>query len=223
MAIDLKNAPPNPQELAQKRIVCQETIDRINSKDRVIKKLSYLVFIAAIITGLSLWTFGIINTAILLSAIAGMIMTIAMFATASIEVTLGTVLAGFLFIYTDVIPGFKTYAAITIFLLTSTYITYFFYKKYIESPRKKIAIRMEELIELEHSDKPDECIQFVEWCKIDDVLRNYQHQLAEMGRKPTLGEYQAAKTWVEGAEQRSTQKAKNDKAKAACAKMTVPI
>ena len=223
MEIDLTAQPPSAGELAEKRKALNNTLSAINKKEKLFKGFCYLLGITGLIASVSLWlarfitegqlmgTFAVANVIALAVALS---VAIAIVGSVSVAIAFLIAIVGTVSI---LIPG-----AILIAIAIAIAIIWF-YVIHINIPRADAIDLPYGLVELEHSEFPDECIQFVEWCKIDDVLRNYQHQLAEMGRKPTLGEYQAAKTWVEGSEQRSSQKAKIDKAKAACDAMMSPV
>jgi len=72
---------------------------------------------------------------------------------------------------------------------------------HIDKPRYELDLYMLHHTELEPSEHPDECVQFLQWCKHDETLKHYQHQLAELDRKPTMYEYILAKRWFEKAEE----------------------
>lgn len=70
---------------------------------------------------------------------------------------------------------------------------------------------------------PDECIDFVKMCKEDDVVREFQHRLVTMGRKPVMGEYHAAKAWIADKDARCEEEKKMAEAKRACDLMVKAI
>lgn len=92
---------------------------------------------------------------------------------------------------------------------------------WIRRPRTESNAILSNLVELEHSSLPEECIRFAGWCETDETVGAYQRRLAAMGRKPVVGEYEAAKDWIEGAAARATEQEKADRAKQACARLAV--
>lgn len=79
------------------------------------------------------------------------------------------------------------------------------------------------LTDLEHSNSPDECIEFVKWCDRDETIRAYQHRLAAMHRPPIRAEYEATKEWVATTASRRSEVKKVALAKQACQRMVGPV
>ena len=89
----------------------------------------------------------------------------------------------------------------------------------ILQPKQLCRKLLSELKPLEASIMPDKCIQFLEWCQQNETLKAYQHALVEMGRKPVVGEYRAAKDWVQSAGHRD----KEARAREACEQLAQPV
>lgn len=53
-----------------------------------------------------------------------------------------------------------------------------------------------ELDELDYDRHPEKCVEFVELCRVSEVVRRYQNRLVAMGRRPVVGEYEAASQWA---------------------------
>lgn len=80
-----------------------------------------------------------------------------------------------------------------------------------------------DLIELNYSGCPDECIKFVSFCEVDETVRRYQNRLAEMGRRPVVGEFRAAKRWVMALEGKQCGASAAQEARQACTKLEAAI
>ena len=91
--------------------------------------------------------------------------------------------------------------------------------EHVSGPRKRYKKLLANLEALDPTRKPQECIQFLEWCQQDETLKAYQHALAEMGRKPVVGEYRAAKDWVQSAGHGD----KETRAREACEQLVQPV
>ena len=76
-----------------------------------------------------------------------------------------------------------------------------------------------ELNELESSESPEECIEFVKLCRTSNTILAYQNQIATQGRRPVYGEYLAAKKLEENLEPNERQQ----QAKTACNILGAPI
>lgn len=98
-----------------------------------------------------------------------------------------------------------------------------FHDNWIVDTRAAAQSLLSDLVELEYSDLPDECEDFVRMCEADSDVRAYQHQLAAMGRKPVLAEYNAAKLWVERSEHRLSAQEKSERARVACDRLAQPV
>lgn len=228
MTINLEHAPASLEKVAEMRIACKEAIAKTDSKERANRKLLDIIKVGGLLTLGFLWPFGFIGDEIVISIVAGVIMAIVLFLAPSGVTVISAGLLAFILFNAGNPPGSANYTAIiyisvTCVVLVGIYTDCLYHDKYIYKPRKRSRKRLGELVELEHSKDHEKCIQFIEWCENDDVLRNYQHQLAEMGRKPTRGEYMAAKKWMAGRKQRLAQKERIEQAKIACNAMAEPV
>ena len=97
-------------------------------------------------------------------------------------------------------------------------VAYTLFEKHIEKPLNAAGVALDALVELEATDKPDECIQMDEWREQDEAIGAYLSTLATLGRKPVVGEYRAAKKWMDNAEKRQQKAEKLERARQACAR-----
>ena len=95
--------------------------------------------------------------------------------------------------------------------------------RHVSSPRMRYKDLLTDLEVLDPTRKPQECIQFLEWCQQDETLKAYQHALAEMGRKPVVGEYRAAKVWMHYSGRRQMLDAVETRAREACEQLARPV
>ncbi len=92
------------------------------------------------------------------------------------------------------------------------------FAKYLKDPLNATNAALVNLVELEATEKPDECIQMDEWREQDKTIESYLTALVNLGRKPVIGEYRAAKEWMESKEKRQREAEKQDRARQACAR-----
>lgn len=98
-----------------------------------------------------------------------------------------------------------------------------FYGRLVMEPEAQANHMLDDLVEMGYSELSEECIDFVELCRADAIVRTYQNQLAAMGRKPVNGEHKAAKAWVKSREMREIERQKQELAKQACAQLAAAI
>lgn len=94
---------------------------------------------------------------------------------------------------------------------------------WLDTRRRAAQTEFDSLLELESSEFPQECLDFVAWCEADPTLAQYQHQLVSMNRKPVTGEYTAAKAWINSVGERQSEEELQEKAREACERMRRPI
>ena len=95
--------------------------------------------------------------------------------------------------------------------------------EHVVGPRKSYKTLLADLEVLDPTSTPQECIQFLEWCQQDETLKAYQHALAEMGRKPVVGEYQVAKDWMHHSERRRILDMLETRAREACEQLAQAV
>ena len=69
--------------------------------------------------------------------------------------------------------------------------------RWINSSRAKTNKELTDLIELESSRSPQECIELLKWYEECPDIQQYVQAVARQGRKLVFGEYKAAASWVE--------------------------
>jgi hypothetical protein len=99
----------------------------------------------------------------------------------------------------------------------------YLYDRLINQPRATSEEALNGLVEMEASSHPAQCIAYMEWVDSDETIRHYQHQLASIGRKPVMAEYELFKAWVKDARNRQSEQEKIEQARLACARMGVSI
>ncbi len=94
-------------------------------------------------------------------------------------------------------------------------------KHLVEKPLKAAQAALDKLVSLDAESSPDECIRLDAWREQDETVAAYLAALAGLGRKPVVGEYLAAKAWMEDAEGRSQKAEKMERARQACARFAL--
>ena len=93
----------------------------------------------------------------------------------------------------------------------------------VKERRDQVQFILNALQTLEPSRFPNEFMEFVGWCRNYETLLKYQHELVALDRPPVVGEYRAAKLWVEkyNAQQRARDEAEG--INTACDAMRQPL
>lgn len=93
------------------------------------------------------------------------------------------------------------------------------FTKYLNDPINAADKALADLVELEASDKPDECIKLDKWRDKDKHIDTYLTALSQQDRKPVIGEYRVAKNWIATSEQRQNDAEKRERARQACERL----
>lgn len=204
---DVKANPPTTEELARKRQHYSDISKLMNCRERLFKNGCYAIGAIGFGVALVLWLMGDIAGVI---AGAGAVAVVFAFTAAVTGIpVVAALLAG---AAVAVVAGVLASAV-------ALGVAGLVYDKWIRTPRALASESLAELVELEHSELPAECIAFVKWCEDDATLRSYQHGLVQLGRRPVRREYLAAKQWIETREMRKTEEQEQREAKQACERL----
>ena len=104
---------------------------------------------------------------------------------------------------------------IYVVLITGLLFTYH-YDRAIGTPLEITRGMLISLKELNAENMPHECVELDEWRKEFPEIEEYLKQVAMLGRTPVLGEYVAAREWLEEARKRKRVAEMKARARAAC-------
>lgn len=76
-----------------------------------------------------------------------------------------------------------------------------------------------DLEELGYDRHPEKCVEFVKLCFTSEVVRRYQNRLVAMGRRPVVGEYEAARRFAGAEADRRSREVAAAVAQRACAQL----
>lgn len=204
MKFDLTQPAPGPAQLATARREAASMLTRIRRRERLYWLSALMLGALGIGTLYFAWSGGLVG--------AGAIVTMVMVAAAGAVAVMvaaagaGAVAGAVMGVGVGVVAGVVVV-----------------YDLWIDTPRNRANATLGSLVELEASTLPEQCIQFMDWVEADEMVRAYQHQLAALGRKPVVAEFEAAKTWVEGSALRTVENERIEKARQACAKMAAAV
>ncbi len=213
--MSMQGTPPTEQDLADRRCAAEAMLAQCAKNDRSFRTTAFGAILTAL-TALAVLVFTRqidfkpleISTLIaLVSATMIFVMVVGLAGVGAWHLAggllPGLVAAGLLF--AGMLPG-GVAAAIAIGGAGAA--AGYLYDRWVVTPRTTATAVLHDLVYLDYSSHPDECIAFVGFVEADDAVRAYQHQLVALGRKPVLGEYRAAKDWMD---QKETRLAKQEK------------
>jgi len=225
MNVNIADTPPTTQEIVYWREDASRRLLQFKRRAWWFKAICYVLSAISISSALTLWVLGILSDGMLAIIVTGAIIVISTVARAILVL----VVSAFTFMIMIVAARESVKAIEPIFTLSFAFslalsvAALFYYYYWILSPRMNAEKDQSELVDLEHSTTPFECIQFVILCDEDATLKAYQHQLVKMGRKPILKEYKAAKDWVLNKSAREAEQELRVEAQLASERMTAPL
>lgn len=88
------------------------------------------------------------------------------------------------------------------------------------SAAAKSAVPLEgDLEELDYDQHPEKCVRFLKLCQASEAVRRYQNRLVAMGRRPVVGEYEAAERWAGHRVDQRLREVATERAQQACARL----
>ena len=243
---DVTQSPPDANELARLRLQSKLELQDIAARGKRLLTLYMALGVAGFIAVAGLWATGLLPgssgrvVSVLFTVIGFVAAITASFAAAEIvdiyslvsrgvqNLCLGAVAFAIIvatiivaFVHTRTAVAIAESAAIVVVVTIAATIAR---NKYIDDriamPTHRCCNELlTDLEDMDASSRANEYIQFLKWCRQDETLKAYQHALAEMGRKPVVGEYRAAKDWVQSA----GHKDKESRTREACEQLARPV
>ncbi len=97
----------------------------------------------------------------------------------------------------------------------SAMILFVIYDTHLHNQLDQADKKLSALTELNADEYPDECIEYDSLRSNDPTVKQYHAGIVSLGRKPVIAELDAAKAWIDSADQRD----KTNKAHQACERM----
>ena len=230
MMFDVSKPAPTQQQLAEERDQCLASYDQLRKKNW--QSLAFAVLLAA----LALAIFVLVRQDGVSENLKHFFVPSATFAallllvvTADMDLgaaILGAIFGGigaFLFgllAATVALPAVQNTVGLLIgtFVFLSVALWTCVYISRIDMLRRSLELRTVALDDLLPEKHPDHCIAYLKMVESDEALQSYQFQVNSMGRRPVLGDFWAAQTWIAGRSARLEAAAKRSQAVEACAK-----
>ena len=219
-------APPSAEVLAQVRRRLTQQKTALERRKQQILRLSWAsICLGLILMGVSSYfgwpvvlavavaVVGVVSGAMAMAGAGAMAMVVSGAGVGFVVVAMAVVVSGTVDV--DAAVAGVVVAAIAGVAIV---VAYPLFEKHIEEPLKANDATLTDLVELDATDKPDECIQLDEWREQDKTINAFLTALMRLGRKPVVGEYRAAKEWMENAERRQAEAEKLERARQACAR-----
>ena len=210
-----RQEPPSAEVLAQVRRRLTQQKTALERRKQQILRLSWAsICLGLILMGVSLY----FKWPVVLAG--GGFMAMAGAVVAGIEfVVIMVVAMAAAMVGVVAVAGMAVVGAVAVVgFLGGTVVAHTLFEKHIEKPFNAINAALTDLVELDATDTQDECIQLDEWREQDKTIDAFLTALTRLGRKPVVGEYRAAKEWMENAGKRLTEVEKLERARQACAR-----
>lgn len=230
---DMTKQPPSADDLAEARRSATRTLERMKKLERSYRIAGAALFLGVIVALLVMasgfWTQTWVPDVVVGAAIAvcvslGAIGMVGVRFADGLGAVVGGVLVPILGVATAVQLGFERAgegAGMAVFisagLVTITFAI--LNDRWIMKPESEANMVLNDLVELEASSMPEQCIEFMQLVDGYEEVKAYQHKLATMGRKPVVAEYEAAQLWVAEADKRQAEQETRDLAREACDRM----
>ena len=238
MNIEISNPPLSADQLADKRRIHSEQLKAYVMRGRYYKYGFYTIGMVGVVIAGLLWMYGfirdgeLVGVCAVMAALVVIVMSMGRDIIVDSSVIVLIIVAQILLYALMVLAGLTGMLSIEVEIDTLgtslgttalVIVVAIAWNKWIGNPYKETEIALEDLVELEYSESPNECITFDQWRTSDGMIRLYANRVAELGRKPTIGEYKAAKNWMSSADERQKEAEHIVLAKQACDRMASTV
>jgi hypothetical protein len=229
LKFDIAGTPPSADILAQARKSAADVLAVCVTREQRFKWACYGLWLMGIAIVLLMWHGGLLsgNEAVCAALFATLIVgiVVAFFVEAGGTVAVGAGVGATAYMVVGVVAGesLATVEWVTVVVTAGVgaCVGAYLYDRWIGRPRNAADQTLADLIELEASTLGEQCIAFMACVDANSTVRSYQNQIASMGRKPVMAEYEAAKDWIGDRERRVSEQGKIELARQACARMAV--
>lgn len=225
--IDIQNAPPSTDQLADLRKNATRTLERGKLRGVIFKVLSAVIIIFIMVALLYFWSSGALSEKDASSVLIPVL--VAIFVFVIVGIISGNLILSFAIVDAMIIAlalslslsfaGAGAGMFWLVFAFAGSVAAVRMVDKYIIIPNQNADGALEVLCELNADEHPDQCIEFDTLREHDQVTRDYFTRCADMKRKPVIAELDELKSWVGEAEKRLSAEKKQQAAREACGRM----